>query len=264
MYVSKTAYLNELFPQVFHRTHACVSMPSVPESAHDRAKFFTSLKPKKEGDECSKILRAAVLRDVSWRVRASAAAHPFLSTAVLRAVARDPNVRVRRVAIRMLAQRTDSEFLAKIVGLEPCAQTALAALSGGNVNSNAGVAEVLLEHDDPVVRAEAVKYCTPPDKARCLLADERSIVREAARNRIIGEGVALGERDVRRFRADSAFEALIAAKLGTMRAFAAAVEGLEEAGNSEGLQALVGSHIRFARAFNLSRKPEDRLWIKFE
>lgn len=234
-------------------------MPSIPDSAHERAKYIASLKPEKEGDDSAKILLAAALRDVSWRVRASVASHPFLSTGVLRAIARDPNARVRRVALKMLAHRGDSVFLASVVGLEPCATTALASLSA----RNSRVAQVLLEHDEQMVRAEAVKFA-PADKARCLLADERSIVREGARNRVVGSGVALGERDVHRFRADCAFEALSIAKLGTMRAFAAAVEGLEESGNSVGLQTLVSNHERFTRAFNLSRKPEDRLWMKLQ
>lgn len=234
-------------------------MLSIPDSARERAKYLTSLTPEKEGDELSKVLQAAVLRDVSWRVRATVAAHPFLSIPVLRAIARDPNARVRRVALKVLAHRGDTEFLESVVGLEPCTQSALVSLSAGNSR----VAQVLLEHDEPIVRAEAVKFA-PPDKARCLLADERSIVREAARTRVVGSGVALGERDVQRLRADCAFEALSCAKLSTMRAFAAAVEGLEESGNTAGLQALVSNHERFTRAFNLSRRPEDRLWMKFQ
>lgn len=75
------------------------------------------------------------------------------------------------------------------------------------------------------MRADAVKF-TPPDKARCLLADERPIVREAAPTGVIGAGVALGGRDVERLRADCAFAALSCAKLATMRALPAAV-GLE-------------------------------------
>ncbi len=225
----------------------------IPIAAAERADFVLSLDPKSETDEAARLLRTIAQRDVSWRVRAAAARHAALPTATVRALAQDACWRVREAAMGALVGRgADVRALAV---REPCAAVALAALC-------ADTADDLVEHASADVRARAAALAACA-RVRVLLADEKCAVRRAARENLVRGGFPLGEREVRRFVTDGAHAMLGDARMRSIMAYAEAVCALEDAGETKVLQKLARNHVRFARAFDLSRFPEDRVlpWI---
>lgn len=222
---------------------------SVPISIAERADYVLSLKPESDTDSIAQLLRAIATRDVSWRVRAAAASHESLPTACVYKLAQDRNWRVRESAMTTLVRRgTDVQ---KLAAREPNAEVALAALTSNTANS-------LLEHDSAIVRAKAA-YLGDSLKVRVLLADEKSAVRKAARENVIRGALRLGVREVRRFVSDNAVIMLGDACVSSITAYAEAVHALEDANEVQALKRLALRHIRFARAFDLSRFPEDRV-----